>query len=130
MDKAILVYLGLGSNLGNRLNFLNLACKELQSEFLNDFRVSTIYESEPLLKMLQPNYYNVVVCGLTKLSPFELFQALCNLCVRIIRFLKRKLYQNKRPLSTPHSLRKQVQFYKPKSQSFSDPESLTDENEG
>ena len=74
MTTAILVHLGLGSNLGNRLDFLNQACRELAALPLQNFRVSAIYESEPLLKMPQPNYYNLVVCGLTKLSPFELME--------------------------------------------------------
>ena len=72
MTRDILVYLGLGSNLGNRLDFLNQACRELSAVTFCDFRTSAIYESEPLLKMKQPKYYNQVVCGLTDLSPVEL----------------------------------------------------------
>ena len=72
MTRAILVHLGLGSNLGNRLDFLNQACRELSAVTFRDFRASAIYESEPLLKMKQPKYYNQVVCGLTDLSPVEL----------------------------------------------------------
>ena len=66
------MHLGLGSNLGNRLDFLNQACRELSAVTFRDFRSSAIYESEPLLKMKQPKYYNQVVCGLTDLSPVEL----------------------------------------------------------
>jgi 2-amino-4-hydroxy-6-hydroxymethyldihydropteridine diphosphokinase len=72
MTRAILVHLGLGSNLGNRLDFLDQACRELSAVTFRDFRASAIYESEPLLKMKQPKYYNQVVCGLTDLSPVEL----------------------------------------------------------
>ena len=72
MTRAILVHLGLGSNLGNRLDFLNQACRELSAVTFRDFRSSAIYESEPLLKMKQPKYYNQVVCGFTGLSPVEL----------------------------------------------------------
>ena len=74
MTTAILVHLGLGSNLGNRLDFLNQACSKLSAVILRDFRSSAIYESEPLLKMKQPNYYNQVVCGRTELSPVELVE--------------------------------------------------------
>ena len=74
MKKSILVHLGLGSNLGNRFCFLNQACSQLKSDFLIDFRVSRIFESEPLLKMKQSNYYNIVVSGLTELTPFELLK--------------------------------------------------------
>ena len=74
MTEAILVHLGLGSNLGNRQDTLKQACVELESLPLLQFSVSPIYESEPLLKMPQPKYLNMVVCGLTELSPLELLK--------------------------------------------------------
>ena len=74
MTEAILVHLGLGSNLGNRQDPLKQACAELESLPMLQFRVSPIYESEPLLKMLQPKYFNMVVCGLTELSPLGLLK--------------------------------------------------------
>ena len=74
MSKSFLVHLSLGSNLGNRIGFLNLACKKLSMMTLVNFRVSNIIESKPLLNMNQPNYYNIVVCGSTSLTPFELLK--------------------------------------------------------
>ena len=84
MSKSILVHLSLGSNLGNRIFFLNHACKELEMMSLQNFRVSHIFESKPLLKMQQPNYYNIVVCGLTYLGPFELLKKCVSVCVCFI----------------------------------------------
>ena len=72
--EAILVHLGLGSNLGDRKEFLSMACNHLRTEAVREFRASSIYESEPLLKMPQPKYFNMVVCGLTFLSPQELLK--------------------------------------------------------
>ena len=72
--KAILVHLGLGSNLGDRKEFLSMACNYLSSEVLTGFRASSIYESEPLLKMPQPKYLNMLFCGLTIISPQELLK--------------------------------------------------------
>ena len=74
MTEAILVHLGLGSNLGNRQDTLKQACVELEPLPLLQLSVSPIYESEPLLKMPQPKYLNMVVCGLTELSPLELLK--------------------------------------------------------
>lgn len=68
------MHLGLGSNLGDRMDFLYSACDQLRSETLREFRASAIYESEPLLKMPQPKYLNMVVRGLTDLSYFELIK--------------------------------------------------------
>ena len=72
--KSILVHLGLGSNLGDRKEFLSMACNYLSSEVITGFRASSIYESEPLLKMKQSKYFNMVVCGLTVLSPNDLLK--------------------------------------------------------
>ena len=72
--EAILVHLGLGSNLGDRKEYLSMAYNQLRSEALREFRASSIYESEPLLKMPQPKYFNMVVCGLTVLSPSEMLK--------------------------------------------------------
>ena len=72
--EAILVHLGLGSNLGDRKEYLSMACNQLRSEAVREFRASSIYESEPLLKMHQPKYFNMVICGLTVLSPPELLK--------------------------------------------------------
>ena len=72
--KAILVYLGLGSNLGDRKEFLSMACNYLSSEVITGFRASSIYESEPLLNIKQSKYFNMVVCGLTVLSPKDLLK--------------------------------------------------------
>ena len=72
--ETILVHLGLGSNLGDRKEFLSMACNYLSSEVLTGFRASSIYESEPLLKMKQSKYFNMVVCGLTVLSPKDLLK--------------------------------------------------------
>ena len=73
-SEAILVHLGLGSNLGDRKKFLRIACSHLRSKVMTEFRVSSIYESEPLLRMSQPKYFNMVVCGLTVFSPLELLK--------------------------------------------------------
>ena len=73
-SEAILVHLGLGSNLGDRKEFLSMACNYLSSQVITGFRASSIYESEPLLKMKQSKYFNMVVCGLTVLSPKDLLK--------------------------------------------------------
>ena len=72
--KAVLVHLGLGSNLGDRKEFLSMACNYLSSQVITGFRASSIYESEPLLKMKQSKYFNMVVFGLTVLSPKDLLK--------------------------------------------------------
>ena len=88
--EAILVHLGLGSNLEDRKDFLNMACNQLRSETIREFRASSIYESEPLLKMPQPKYFNMVVCGLTVLSPPEMLKKCQQIEIRLGRIRRER----------------------------------------
>jgi 2-amino-4-hydroxy-6-hydroxymethyldihydropteridine diphosphokinase len=66
------VYLGLGSNLGDRLLNLNKAI-ELLSEKIQILKKSKIYISKAVGYTDQPDFYNTVLYGKTDLSPEELF---------------------------------------------------------
>ncbi len=59
---SVTAYLGLGSNLGDRIFYLSQAVNELAiPEALTVSRVSGIYETEPLHNPLQPDYLNGVL---------------------------------------------------------------------
>lgn len=72
------VILGLGSNVGDRREMLRLAVAEL-AKYLENIRVSHIFESEALLPKNAPTewnmpYYNMAVAGKTSLAPLELLR--------------------------------------------------------
>ena len=69
------VYLGLGSNLGDR-NANLLAALDRLGEFMQVERVSSVYETEPLLVEDQPIFHNLVCEGMTGLEPLPLLRAL------------------------------------------------------
>jgi len=66
------VYLGLGSNVGDRLLNLNKTI-ELLSEKIQILKKSKIYISKAVGYTDQPDFYNMVLYGKTDLSPEELF---------------------------------------------------------
>jgi 2-amino-4-hydroxy-6-hydroxymethyldihydropteridine diphosphokinase len=66
------IYLGLGSNVGDRLLNLNKAI-ELLSEKIQILKKSKIYISKAVGYTDQPDFYNMVLYGKTDLSPEELF---------------------------------------------------------
>ena len=66
------VYLGLGSNVGDRLLNLNKAI-ELLSQKIQILKKSKIYISKAVGYTDQPDFYNMVLYGKTDLSPEELF---------------------------------------------------------
>ena len=68
------VYLGLGSNLGDRYGRLIEAFDRLQAHIAIDV-ISSIYETEPWGYADQPRFLNVACGGETDLSPQELLGA-------------------------------------------------------
>ncbi|RXT09031.1 2-amino-4-hydroxy-6-hydroxymethyldihydropteridine diphosphokinase [Ammoniphilus sp. CFH 90114] len=73
-------YLSLGSNLGDRLNYLSkaiLALKKQSSVILESY--SSIYETDPVGYTDQPAFLNMVVGGKTGLSPHELLHMILDL---------------------------------------------------
>ncbi|MCA9373558.1 MAG: 2-amino-4-hydroxy-6-hydroxymethyldihydropteridine diphosphokinase [Candidatus Gracilibacteria bacterium] len=69
------VYLGLGSNLGDRGRNLQEALVLLERWGVKIVRSSSIYETEPWGYLDQDWFFNMVVEGETELSPEELLQA-------------------------------------------------------
>jgi 2-amino-4-hydroxy-6-hydroxymethyldihydropteridine diphosphokinase len=69
------VYLGLGSNLGDRDMNLRGAIGRL-GEFMQVERVSSVYETEPLLVEDQPLFHNLACAAMTGLEPLPLLRAL------------------------------------------------------
>lgn len=69
--RSVAVYLGLGSNLGNRQGNLVQAVSYL-GERVNIGQVSSLYETEPVGYREQPWFLNAVCRGATQLSPEEL----------------------------------------------------------
>lgn len=71
----MLVCLGLGSNKNfaslDSVSILASACVELRSLF-ETFSVSGIYRTQPMYVTNQPCFYNMAVCGETRLSAHEL----------------------------------------------------------
>jgi len=73
-------YLGLGGNLGDRLNYLVEAVRALNTEpGVSVEKVSSIYETTPVGVVDQPYFLNLVVQVTTALSARELLMR----CLRI-----------------------------------------------
>jgi len=68
------VYLGLGSNLGDRPGTLGAAIRKLDSPELRFVRASGLYETEPIGLKEQPWFLNQVAEFETELFPLQLLQ--------------------------------------------------------
>lgn len=65
------VYVGVGSNLGNRAEAIEKAARAL-SHVIKDLKMSTIYETPPMYREDQPPFLNCVFSGTCILEPLEL----------------------------------------------------------
>jgi len=80
-------YISLGSNIGNRIEYLHEAVKMLDGEEkINVVSVSSIYETDPVGYVEQDSFLNIVLEICTSLSPFDLL----NICQSIENELGRK----------------------------------------
>ena len=91
-EKAVkFVYLGVGSNLGNRRNNINLAKYKLLENNIKIIQSSSFYETLSWPDKKKPKFLNIVLKISTKLSPPELLTK----CKNIEKFLgRKKRYKN------------------------------------
>jgi 2-amino-4-hydroxy-6-hydroxymethyldihydropteridine diphosphokinase len=72
---AARAYLGIGSNLGDRLSYLQLAVDGLAADpEVTVVAVSPVYETAPVGGPEQPDYLNAVVAVDTRLDPHALLR--------------------------------------------------------
>ena len=72
-----LVYLAIGSNLGNKIRNIELAKVELEKCKIKILKSSSNYMSESWPDHTKPNYINIVIKAKTSLMPTELLR-ICN----------------------------------------------------
>ncbi len=84
------IFLGLGSNLGDRRENISSALRELR-QFVNPTKISSLYETAPKDAPDHPQYMNVVFEATTELSPHELLKAVKKLEKKLGRASERDM---------------------------------------
>lgn len=75
MNETSTAYLGLGSNLGDREEFLREAVRQLsENPRVEIAAISSFYETAPVGYTDQPDFINVVIKVKTTLSPQKLLE--------------------------------------------------------
>ena len=72
------VYLGIGSNIGNRITNINRAC-HLLTNFCSIIKISNFYESNSWPNEKFPKYLNIIIKCNTVLKPILLLKNLKNI---------------------------------------------------
>jgi len=87
----VVVFIGIGSNLHNRLYYIEEALRYLNTNPLTEIlAVSSFYETEPLSSVPQGYYLNGVVKISTSLSPEALLELLQNIEEKLGRVRDKK----------------------------------------
>jgi 2-amino-4-hydroxy-6-hydroxymethyldihydropteridine diphosphokinase len=77
------VYIGIGSNLGDRKSNFEFAARELLADDrIRELKRSPVYETEPVGGEGQPRYWNAVWSFVTELSSQDLLQSMHAIEVR------------------------------------------------
>ena len=79
------IFLGLGSNLGNRKSYLNAAHNELDREGIKISKSSPIYESQAMYMNNQPDFLNQVLEIETILGPLALLDVIKTIEIKLGR---------------------------------------------
>ena len=103
MPVGKLIYLSLGSNLGDRAENLERAIAALPKAGVRVLRRSSLYETEPVDFLAQPWFLNCVVEGETLLMPRQLLHAL--------QGIERKFGRKKRIARGPRVIDLDILFY-------------------
>ena len=90
------VFLGLGSNLGDRAHYLKEAISALATPTIKIVATSRIYETEPWGVMDQPLYWNQVIAVETTLEPLDLLHVCQEIELRLGR--ERKVHWGSRTI--------------------------------
>ena len=90
IDESIFVILSLGSNVGDRKQYIDQAVKLLiDSDCLKLIKISSYYETEPYGVKDQNWFLNIALSGYTNFNPFSLLQ----MCKSLEYCLDRKIRQ-------------------------------------
>ena len=100
--EPVVVYLGLGSNMGNRQGNLDKAL-DLLSQRLRVGQVSSIYDTEPVGNINQPRFLNLVCQVHTRLAPMEL--------LALAKGIESKLGRTLSKSNTPRPIDIDILFY-------------------
>ena len=90
-----MVYIGIGSNLGNRINNLEKAKYFLKLDGINILKSSSYYETLSWPNPKNPKFINIVIKSNTKKSPEKL--------LKIFKKIEKKLGRTKSPKNSPRT---------------------------
>ncbi len=90
------VILALGSNLGNRLLYINMALRSLQENGFNILKKSRVWETAPWGNTKQPRFLNMCLLAESSLS--------CKNMLQVIKCIEGKIGRKEREIWGPREI--------------------------
>ena len=85
MQKSKIIFLGLGSNLGDKKNHLKRALNLIATKIGSIEKTSSIYQTPPWGFDAKDDFYNMVVKVKTELEPFSVLKIIADIELEIGR---------------------------------------------
>ena len=98
-----IVYIGVGSNLGDRLENIRTAFELLERSFIHIIKTSSIIETDPVGGPAQGKFLNCVIKTETILSPEEL--------LRTLHEIEQKLGRTREEVNGPRTIDLDILLY-------------------
>ena len=103
MNKMSIAYLALGSNLGDRQEYLRKAVEALKTAGVRIREMSTVIETKPVGGPAQGKYLNAVLKAETQLSPEKLYE--------LTRSVERRLGRVRKERNGPRTIDIDILLY-------------------
>lgn len=82
------IFLGLGSNIGNRQFYLNTACNELEAEGIKILKKSPVYETPAMYMKDVPDFLNMVLEVGSSFGPLALLDTIKSIEIKLGRMMR------------------------------------------
>lgn len=84
-----LIYIGVGTNLGDRLGHIRMAKKELISHGIEVIRTASVYETQPWGFESEDLFFNTVFECRSSMGPLD--------CLKTLQFVEKKIGRSRTP---------------------------------
>ena len=111
-DGTYVAYIGVGSNMGDRLKYCQQAILKLVSSAITVTKVSSLYETDPVDYTQQDKFYNAVIQIKTTCDPYAL--------LRHLQQIERELGKNITIPKGPRTIDLDILFYQDRTINDSD----------
>ena len=89
------IFLGLGSNIGDRQFYLNSACNELETKVIKILKKSPVYETPAMYMQHGPDFLNMVIEVDSPFGPLGLLDTIKSIEIKLGRMTRTSRFKSR-----------------------------------